>query len=269
MAKENSAPVRVLAGQKTLLSRAMHDIHHDPVHDEIVVGNSFAQAVLTFRGDADGEQAPVRAIQGRRTQIIDPQHVDVDPIHNEIYVPNRSSVLVFPREATGDTPPIRVIQGPDTTIKIAYGIAVDPIHNLLIVGDRRSGGLQESGMRESPSQGTLAIFNRTDSGNVKPLRVIGGPHSGISTINQMTVIPSTGWILLCTYQGEAIHARNARVAIWSEQDNGDVPARWSLAGPKSTLQKPRGVAFDSKHKELIVADMRLNAVFSFYFPEIF
>ena len=35
------------------------------------------------------------------------------------------------------------------------------------------------------------------------------------------------------------------------------------------MKKPRGVAFDPKHKEVIVSDMRLNAVLTFYFPEIF
>jgi len=35
------------------------------------------------------------------------------------------------------------------------------------------------------------------------------------------------------------------------------------------MKKPRGVALDAKHREVIVSDMRLNAVLTFYFPEIF
>jgi hypothetical protein len=35
------------------------------------------------------------------------------------------------------------------------------------------------------------------------------------------------------------------------------------------MVKPRGVAIDPKHKEIIVADMRLNAVLTYYFPEMF
>ena len=41
------------------------------------------------------------------------------------------------------------------------------------------------------------------------------------------------------------------------------------AQQKSQLKKPRGVALDPKHKELIVADMTLNAVLTYSFPEIF
>jgi hypothetical protein len=35
------------------------------------------------------------------------------------------------------------------------------------------------------------------------------------------------------------------------------------------MWRSAGVVLDSKHKELIVADMRLNAVLTYYFPEIF
>jgi hypothetical protein len=59
------------------------------------------------------------------------------------------------------------------------------------------------------------------------------------------------------------------VGVWSIHDNGDVPPRWRLAGARSTLKKPRGVALNPKEKELMIADMTLNAVLTFYFPEIF
>jgi hypothetical protein len=35
------------------------------------------------------------------------------------------------------------------------------------------------------------------------------------------------------------------------------------------MVKPRGVVLNPKNKELIIADMRLNAVMTFYYPEIF
>ena len=59
------------------------------------------------------------------------------------------------------------------------------------------------------------------------------------------------------------------VGVWSIKDNGDTPPRWKIAGPKSLLKKPRGVVLDPRHKEVIVADMRVNAVLTYYFPELF
>ena len=42
----------------------MHGFSYDPIHDELVVNSPLAQAILTFRGGANGEEAPVRVIQG-------------------------------------------------------------------------------------------------------------------------------------------------------------------------------------------------------------
>ncbi len=64
VAKENEPPVRTLEGHKTLISRTMHGFSYDPIHDEIVVNSPLSQAILTFRGDANGEQPPIRVIQG-------------------------------------------------------------------------------------------------------------------------------------------------------------------------------------------------------------
>ena len=46
-------------------------------------------------------------------------------------------------------------------------------------------------------------------------------------------------------------------------------ARWKIGGPKSTIERPRVVALNPRTKEIIVADMRLNSVLTYYFPEIF
>src|SRR3990167_3667095 len=154
-------PKRVISGQGTKLSRTMHDIRYNEVHDEIYVGNPFADAILTFRGGASGEEAPIRVIQGPRTQG-GTSRLDVDSIHNEIFVPSGNSVRVFSREANGDVPPIRVIRGPDTQLKNAGSIAVDPLNNLIVVGSNNT-------LKPTPeNNGQLWIFNRTDNGNVKP-----------------------------------------------------------------------------------------------------
>ena len=59
------------------------------------------------------------------------------------------------------------------------------------------------------------------------------------------------------------------VGVWSIKDSGDVPPRWKIAGPTSRLKKPRGVALNPRTRDLIVADMRLNAVLTYYFPKLF
>lgn len=260
LAKENTQPKRLIAGQKTLLSRTMHDIRYDPVHDEFFVNNPFAHAILVFRGGANGEEPPIRIIQGPLTQLGESSRLEVDPINNEILIPASGKVLVFDRAANGNAPPKRVLGGPETKIRGGGGIAVDPVHNLLIIG---SGG----NMR---SPGSVLMFNRTDSGNVKPKRVIGGPKTGLVRALQLQVHPPTGWIVV-TQPGErgVVNPEDTFIGFWHINDDGDIPPRWKLAGPKSTLIKPRGVALIPSHKEIIAADMTLNSVLVYYFPEIF
>ena len=248
----------------------MHDIRYDEIHDEILVPNPFAQAILVFRGGANGEEAPIRIIQGPKAQLgggsvgvtgsVD--RLDVDPIHDEIFVPAGNRILVYPRTANSDVAPIRIIAGPDTKLKNAQSIAVDPVHNVIVAGTNRQ---YQNGL------GSLLIYNRTDNGNVKPRGVILGPKTGIGNLNQLLVHAPKGWIV-ATNTGDSygvMEPEGVFIGIWSIHDNGDVPARWKLGGPKSTLKKPRGVALNPKDKEMILVDMRLNAVLTYYFPEIF
>ncbi len=65
----------------------MHSIAYNEMADELVVTNPFAQAVLTFRGDANGEVPPIRVIQGPKSGLGQPDVMSVDPVNNEYYVP--------------------------------------------------------------------------------------------------------------------------------------------------------------------------------------
>ena len=257
-------PSRVVSGQGSKLSRTMHDVRYDETHDEFLVANPFAQAVLTFRGGANGEEAPIRIIQGPRTQLSG-DRLDVDPVHNEIVVPTGNAILVFPRGASGDVAPIRVIRGPDTQLRNASSVSVDPVNNLIVVG------LNNTLSVDPKNNGALLIFNRTDNGNVKPRGVIRGPKSGIVRINQTDVYPPRKLVVAASpgpvYEMEPA---DAFVGVWSLEDSGDVPPLWKInVGPASTLKKPFGLVLNPKHKELIVSDMRLQSVLTFYFPEIF
>ena len=147
----------------------MHDIAFDAIHDEIVVTSPLAQAILTFRGAANGEEAPIRYIQGDKTQIKGvgaTGKVSIDAVHNEIFLATPDqTILVFNRTDQGNVAPKRILGGPDTELVLgkqntdktgahgAYGggntpaIRVDPIHNLLIVPQGGSRRRKDSGFR--------------------------------------------------------------------------------------------------------------------------
>ena len=121
-AKEDTPYLRSIEGQKSLLGRTMHDIAFDAIHDELVVTSPLAQAILSFRGAANGEEAPLRAIQGDKTQIKGvgaTGKVSIDPIHNEIFLASPDqAILVFDRMANGNVAPKRILSGPDTQLSL-------------------------------------------------------------------------------------------------------------------------------------------------------
>ena len=159
LADGSTTATRSIAGQNTNFTRTIHDMAYDPVRDEILVPGWYNFSILTFRGDADGDAAPVRQIMGPRTQLVNSQRVAIDPVNGEIYVPQVRRVLVFDRDADGDVAPLRTLEGPDTRLLGTPGrLTVDPVHDLLIVASRDE----------------LLIFDRRASGNTPPLRVITG-----------------------------------------------------------------------------------------------
>jgi hypothetical protein len=274
---ENTAPSRLIFGQKTLLGRTMHDIRYDEKNDEFLVTNPFAQAILIFPGGANGNTPPLRYIQGPKTQLAGAiysglDRVEVDNVNDEIIVGVGGGIMFFPRKAQGDVAPLRIIKPDHPDFQIGQTTAVDPIHNVVVAGGtlRSASTGQSSRAQILGGGGAIGIFDRTANGSVKPKGVIGGPKTQIVRINQLAIHAPKGWIVATQPgAGNEQEPENTFVGIWSINDNGDVPPHWKLGGPKSTLYKPRGVTLNVKDKEIIVADMRTNSVLSFYFPEIF
>jgi len=277
------APARAIAGQATKLVRDSHDVYYDETNDEIVVASAFGQAILYYRGGANGEEAPVRMIEGPHTQISMPGYgVYVDAVHNETYLmegrerPGEEYILVFPRNAKGDVAPIRVIKGPDTMLKNARSMAVDPVRNLIAVA----------------SGNGMLIFNRTDNGNVKPRAVIRGPGN-----NNFRLLVSKGYIITGAGGGgdgdgggraggrgaeaggaeagagggRGNAAGRAVMRVWSITDNGRVPPLFEIRSPaggagSGALGGGR-VALNPKDKEVIIGGGQGVSIYSL--PELF
>ncbi len=231
----------------------MHGIAYDEIHDELIVPQQFSQAILIFRGGANGEEPPIRKIQGPRTRLRRPDRLAVDPVHHEIFVVDGSAVvLVFAGDGDGDVAPIRTLGGPDTRLGQAGGsgarIAVDPVNDALIL---------------LTTGGELLIFNRTAEGNAEPRAVISGPKTGLRR-GRVAVYPPRGWVLVVSGSNEE---EDSFFGVWSIHDNGDVPPRWRFT--EDRLEDIRGLTLDPKNKSIIVTDKQLNAVLTYYLPEIF
>jgi hypothetical protein len=294
LANGNVAPDRTIEGQHTSLSRTMHGLAYDEVHDEIIVPVALSGAVLVFKGGATGDEPPLRVIQGSKTGMIRPQTVEVDAVHNEIVAADSSSraILIYDRMANGNVEPLRKIGGAKTLFRDIIGIAMDPKRNVILAATRSTDGF--SG---------ILIFDRMANGDVAPLRKIGGPMTGaLGRFRQLKVDSERGLVYLAVqsyrpvdptpqkapdlYTNEEslkkLRAMGDRdeerrsgnlfdkagfIGVWSIDDDGNVPPRMIIRGPNIGAGGFSGVAFDARHHEVYgIGD---NGYFAWLVPEFF
>lgn len=294
-ANGNTAPRRAIQGQGTKLSRTIHGLNYDAVHDEIVAPVYEGGAVLVFRGGANGEEAPIRTIQGDRTMLLGPQTAVVDTVNDEILVgdPSSGGVLAYPRDANGNVPPKRVLRGPKTGLRDVVGVAVDTQRNLLVVSNR---GL-------SKELTGIFVFNRTDRGDMAPRAVIAGSETGIGRSRQITVDPARGKIYLgvqaTNYHAERPYLEtqprpgyqwserkddsrtnrnipswtgDARgfIGVWDINDHGNVAPRAVIKGGLSRIIDCGGVVVQPDEGIVISADGgKSNMYHVFLVPQFF
>jgi hypothetical protein len=293
LANGNVAPKRVIEGQATNLSRTMHGIAYDAIHDEVVIPVALSGAVLVFNANASGEVPPLRAIQGTRTRLVRPHTVAVDPVNNEILTadPSSRAIFVFDRTANGNVAAKRVISGEKTGLLDIVGLDVDPIRNVIVAASRKGNGEKVG----------LFVFDRLANGDVAPKQFIGGPNSKLAHFRQVTIDPATGNIFLAQQntrmkQMEAYVLDKPRegfvapskskdkdeedddsdsgrldqmgfIAVYAPDDNGDIPPRAIIKGPGIRLAGAAGVALNPTRKEIITVGG--NGFQTFLLPEFF
>jgi DNA-binding beta-propeller fold protein YncE len=199
-AQGKDKPFRVLQGQRTLLADP-HGIAIDPNKDLIFVtnwgsvmerkpaepgsggtigilgplipgtgvlvpgsGKSLPPSISVYARKASGDTAPLRVIQGPKTQLNWPAAIAIDPERGELYVANdpSNSIAVFPAEASGDVAPIRVLQGPKTLLTNPTSMYLDLKNDELWVTNF--------------GNHAATVYKRGASGDTAPLRMIrSGP----------------------------------------------------------------------------------------------
>jgi DNA-binding beta-propeller fold protein YncE len=275
LANGNAGPQRVITGQGSKLGRTIHGLAYDAVHDEIIVPNALADAILVFRGNANGDEPPIRVIQGPCTRLVTPHSVSIDPEHGEILVASLSGkrINVYRWDAKGNAAPLRVITGPQTQLGHLVGIAVDPVQNLMAVANSED----------------ILIFNRTDNGDVAPRGRIAGPKTGITDepwqmqfYKGKIYLAASNHLHVNLYSGVTLKESSkvipddpwlnptlGFVGIWNITDNGDVPPRAMIRGPFSGLLHPVGLALNPADGEIYASDSVRNGILSFLVPDLF
>lgn len=107
---------------------------------------------------------PVTGLQSGATGEIDPIKVRSDPVSLRLVFPASNSVGCI-----SDTPPSQAISGADTGLFSPFSVFVDSINDEIVVSNNNS------------KVNSIAVYNRNDTGDAPPQRMIQGPNSELDT----------------------------------------------------------------------------------------
>jgi DNA-binding beta-propeller fold protein YncE len=182
--------------------------------------------VAVYRRLAQGDEKPLRIIQGPNTGLADPHGLYIDGNNNEIFVANHDS---YHEVLTGEE------NNNAVTAAIARGTATAA--DLVI---------QRTELR--PSKGnfvepSITVYARTAEGDAAALRVIRGPRTELR-------LPMK--VFLDTVHNELFVANSGTnsILVFSRTANGDVAPIRRIQGPATRLKKPVGLFVDVKNDEV-------------------
>ncbi|MBI4483609.1 MAG: hypothetical protein HY652_12060 [Acidobacteria bacterium] len=133
-------------------------------------GRILPPSITVHALDASGDAAPLRVIQGPKTQLNWPTGLAVDVERGELFVANdmTNSILVFHETDEGNVAPARVVKGPRTGLKNPTGVFLDGKNNELWVSNFGSH--------------SLTVYRLTAEGDAAPLRTIRSGPSGVPAL---------------------------------------------------------------------------------------
>lgn len=142
-----------------------------------------------------------------------------------------AAVTVYPTNATGNASPMQIISGSNTELDRPTGIAVDGKGNMYVANS--AGGPRGLGF--------VAVYAAGATGNVPPIRTIGGPKTGLHSPYGIALDPINGDIYVSNYQGRL----RASVTFYPARAHGNVSPIGVITGENTRLRLPRLLALDA------------------------
>jgi DNA-binding beta-propeller fold protein YncE len=136
---------------------------------QYVPGRFEAPSIRVHKASMDGNQPPMRTIQGPNTKLEWPMGIAVDLQRKEVVVANygSNSILFYGQTTDGDVAPLRALGGDKTGIVGPIGVVVDSKKNELWVANY--------------GEHSAVVFDTSASGNVAPKRIVRNAPAGTPT----------------------------------------------------------------------------------------
>lgn len=257
----NAKPKRLLSVPHQAWGLAL-----SPSRNELAVSVEIYSAVVIYRREADGLDAPLRSIRGPNTGMADPHGIYWDEVHNEIAVANHGnfrglmkntglgcvlgegregaeagkfeppSITTYAATAKGDRKPQRTIQGPATQLDWPMGLGADAAHDEIAVANN--------------GDNSVLIFSRTAAGDAAPVRIIRGDRTGINRPMGLAIDAKNDELWVANFGDHT-------ALVFRRAANGNEPPKRVIrnapAGtPTTGFGNPMAVAYDSKRGQILV-----------------
>ncbi len=201
----------------------------DPKHDEVYLTAEQFNRITVYRRTANGDDDPLRIIQGPHTEMADPHGIYVDSERDEIYVTNFG---YWTRAETGE----------------AYALFGDS----KLAQQRGSHSHRGIPKELAPSTGrfdlpSISVYSRSASGDTTPVRVIQGEHTGLNWPLGISLDPASNRLVVA-------NSGNDSVLVFDRNAQGDAFPLAVIRGPATQIKAPTGVSVDAKRNELWVTN---------------
>ena len=263
-ARGNSRPTRELHTGSEARGRGFAV---DPDREELFIASQHNSAVAVWRKEAEGDEAPLRLLQGDRTRLANPTGMAFYKEKDELFVANHGqvssrdtarpnadnrplgtrqavpgsgrfvppSINVYDHLASGDTPPLRVIQGPKTQLNWPAAIAIDDRNGELFVAN----DIGDS----------VLVFAPGAQGDVAPLRAIKGPNTSMDSPSGVYVDTKNNELWVANY------GNHTMTVFPPTADGNAAPKRVIRSGPSGTrslmIGNPGALAYDPKREQIL------------------
>jgi DNA-binding beta-propeller fold protein YncE len=222
--KGNAPPTRELT-----IAHSGFGFTVDERAQEMYVTHQQDNAITVYKKTAEGEDSPIRLLQGDRTRLADPRGVVVDSANQRFFVVNHGH---FHSNVPGGVP-AQVLggagEGGTSEGKVNWPVA-DPVP-----GTGKNG----------PS--SITVYAIGAEGDTPPLYTIEGPNTQLNWPSGLALEPQRNELFVANDTGDSI-------LVFSATAKGNATPLRVLKGPKTGLRNPTGVALDLQNDELWVAN---------------
>ena len=204
----------------------------DEAAEELFLTVESPPQVLVYHKTAQGQEAPIRMLEGNRTHLEDPHGIAIDSANQLMFVANHGAVSYY--KTVGNSGEME----PAYSKPHAHGLTFD----LLPERHRAASG---TGKFDPPS---ITVYPLKATGDTPPLRIIEGPKTQLNWPATLYLDSNHGELYVANDAGES-------VLVFRIGDSGDVAPLRVIKGAKTGLKNPTGVFFDPKNDEVWVSNM--------------